>query len=162
MRKYKLLSMGAILIASLSMIACSSNTAGSSVSETPSVVSTASSELKDGVYTGKAANAEYGWYYVHSITVEDGKITESKFGYVDENGVDRAENTENNETMKSVTGVSATEAVEQLNNELIEKQDIESVDTVTGATGASTTFISSTKALLEAAKEGNTEPLVFE
>ena len=56
---------------------------------------------------------------VHSITIEDGKITESAFGYADKDGNLKADNEEYNTAMKDKSGVSSKEATEQLNAQLV-------------------------------------------
>lgn len=64
--------------------------------------------------------------------------------------------------MKDKSGVSSKEATEKLNQELVDKQNIDDVEVVSGATSTSSNFELSTKALIKAAQEGNTDTVTIE
>lgn len=113
--------------------------------------------LKDGTYKAESGKDDYGYKIVHTLTVKDGKISESKFDYEAEDGSLKSANEEYNKKMKDKAGVSAGEAIEQLNAALVEKQDLSAVEVVSGATHTSEDFKKSTEALLAAAAEGKTE-----
>lgn len=117
--------------------------------------------LKDGTYTAESGKDDYGYMIVHSITVKDGKITESTFDYKGEDGGLKSANEEYNKNMKDKAGISAGEAIEKLNAALVEKQDLAAVEVVSGATHTTEDFQKSTKALLEAAAEGKTETVMI-
>ncbi|MRI85513.1 FMN-binding protein [Aerococcaceae bacterium WS4759] len=114
--------------------------------------------LVDGEYTAVSNEDENGWSVLHVITVEDGEITVSDFNYVNAEGDLKSEDEEYNTMMEEKSGVSAADAMVQLNEALVEAQSAE-VDVVSGATGTSETFVKSTKALLAAAAEGNTDEI---
>lgn len=161
--KMKKVLTGLVLFgATLALVACgnSSSTTTSSSSEASTTVE-ATSVWMDGTYTGESDYDERGWKVVHSITIKDGKITESAFGYADKDGNLKADNEEYNTAMKDKSGVSSKEATEQLNAQLVETQDVDAVEVVSGATHTSTNFTTATKALLAAAEEGNTDPVTF-
>ncbi|WP_161950993.1 FMN-binding protein, partial [Streptococcus suis] len=90
--------------------------------------------LKDGTYKAESGKDDYGYKIVHTLTVKDGKISESKFDYEAEDGSLKSANEEYNKNMKDKAGVSAGEAIEQLNAALVEKQDLSAVEVVSGAT----------------------------
>ncbi|HFR3477524.1 TPA: FMN-binding protein, partial [Streptococcus suis] len=113
--------------------------------------------LKDGTYKAESSKDDYGYKIVHTLTVKDGKISESKFDYEAEDGSLKSANEEYNKKMKDKAGVSAGEAIEQLNAALVEKQELSAVEVVSGATHTSEDFKKSTEALLAAAAEGKTE-----
>ncbi len=112
--------------------------------------------MKDGTYKAESGKDDYGYKIVHTLTVKDGKISESKFDYEAEDGSLKSANEEYNKNMKDKAGVSAGEAIEQLNAPLVEKQDLSAVEVVSGATHTSEDFKKSTEALLANA-EGKTE-----
>ncbi|WP_105121264.1 FMN-binding protein [Streptococcus suis] len=113
--------------------------------------------LKDGTYKAESSKDDYGYKIVHTLTVKDGKISESKFDYEAEDGSLKSANEEYNKKMKDKAGVSAGEAIEQLNAALVEKQELSAVEVVSGATHTSEDFKKSAEALLAAAAEGKTE-----
>ncbi|HFI0352256.1 FMN-binding protein [Streptococcus suis] len=143
-----------VLGAALTLVACGSS---SSSSTTSSSSSAATATLKDGTYKAESGKDDYGYKIVHTLTVKDGKISESKFDYEAEDGSLKSTNEEYNKNMKDKAGVSAGEAIEKLNAALVETQDISSVEVVSGATHTSEDFKKSTEALLAAAAEGKTE-----
>lgn len=147
----KIMLTSLLSVAALTLVAC-----GNSSSKT------ASAELKDGKYTVESNFDERGYKVVHTLTVSEGKITESNFGYQKEDGSWKADDAAYNETMKAKAGVSSKEATEQLNKALVEKQNISDVEAVSGATSTSTNFKASTEALLKAASEGKTETVKIE
>ncbi|WP_373713365.1 FMN-binding protein [Streptococcus sp.] len=165
--KMKKVLTGLVLFgATLALVACgnsSSDSKSSSSSEAPATtVEKTAAAWKDGTYTGESDFDERGWKVVHSITIKDGKITESAFGYADKDGNLKADNEEYNKSMKDKSGVSSKEATEQLNAQLVKTQDVDAVEVVSGATHTSDNFTAATKALLAAAEEGNTDPVTFE
>lgn len=96
--------------------------------------------LKDGTYKAESAFDERGWKVVHTITVADGKITTSNFGYENKDGKLKADDEEYNKNMKAKSGVSSKEATEKLNSQLVEKQNLDDVEVVSGATHTSENF----------------------
>lgn len=113
-------------------------------------------ELKDGEYHVVSNLDDHGWKLDHKIVVKDGKIVESMFDYVNEEGAKKSEDAEYNKMMKEKSGISAAEAMEELNKALVEKQTAD-VDVVTGATSTTDNFMRSAKALIALAEEGRTE-----
>ncbi|MGT2800220.1 FMN-binding protein [Streptococcus marmotae] len=165
----------AVLAAAFALVACgakeekkdtmmsSSETAMSS-SETSMSSSEAKmmGELKDGMYSAESGADDRGYKIVHTITVKDGKITESKFDYEDKDGKMKSANEEYNKMMSEKAGVSAKEAIEKLNAGLVEKQDVEAVEVVSGASHTSEDFKKSAKALLAAAEKGDTAKVMLD
>ena len=150
-----LLKSGLVLTAALALAACGSKTEETTTS---SSAETTTATWKDGTYTAESGKDDYGYKIVHTITIKDGKITESNFDYEAEDGSLKSANEEYNTKMKEKAGISAAEALEQLNAELVETQSAE-VEVVSGATHTSEDFVKSTTALLAAAEEGNTETI---
>lgn len=119
-------------------------------------------ELKDGTYSAESNFDDRGWKVVQTITVKDGKITESTFDYEDKDGNKKSENEEYNKTMEEKSGVSSKAATSQLNEQLVKTQNLDDVEVVSGATNSSNNFKASTEALLKAASEGKTETVTIE
>ncbi|HFR3384429.1 TPA: FMN-binding protein, partial [Streptococcus suis] len=142
-----------VLGAVFALVACGSKQESTSTSSS----TTETVVLKDGTYKAESGKDDYGYKIVHTLTVKDGKISESKFDYEAEDGSLKSANEEYNKNMKDKAGVSAGEAIEQLNAALVEKQDLSAVEVVSGATHTSEDFKKSTEALLAAAAEGKTE-----
>lgn len=164
--KMKKVLTGLVLFgASLALVACGNSSSDTkSSSEAPATTMEAMETMaawKDGTYTGESDFDERGWKVVHSITIKDGMITESAFGYADKDGKMKADNEEYNKSMKEKSGVSSKEATEKLNAQLVETQNVDDVEVVSGATHSSDNFIVATKALLAAAEEGKTDPVTF-
>ncbi|HEM6088210.1 TPA: FMN-binding protein [Streptococcus suis] len=148
-----------VLGAALTLVACGSS---SSSSTTSSSSSAATATLKDGTYKAESGKDDYGYKIVHTLTVKDGKISESKFDYEAEDGSLKSTNEEYNKNMKDKAGVSAGEAIEKLNAALVKEQDLSAVEVVSGATQTTNDFKKSTEALLAAAAEGNTETVTLD
>ncbi|HFU4011701.1 FMN-binding protein [Streptococcus suis] len=153
----------ALFAATLALAACGSTTeettaSSSEAATTASSSTTETAAWKDGTYTAESAADDYGYKIVHTITIKDGKITESNFDYQAEDGSLKSENEEYNTKMKEKSGVSAAEALEKLNAALVETQSAD-VEVVSGATHTSEDFVKSTTALLAAAAEGKTETI---
>ncbi|HFR3342460.1 TPA: FMN-binding protein [Streptococcus suis] len=154
-----------VLGAALTLVACGAKEEAAttaSSAETAASEATATATWKDGTYKAESGKDDYGYKIVHTLTVKDGKITESKFDYEAEDGSLKSTNEEYNKNMKDKAGVSAGEAIEQLNAALVDTQDISAVEVVSGATNTSEDFKKSTEALLAAAAEGNTETVTLD
>ena len=162
----KTLSTATLLLASTFVLAACGGTdteteTESSVAASSEVVAESSSEamaeLQDGTYTLVEKNFDArGWKTEFSITVVDGKITESTFDNVNEAGVKKSEDAEYQANMSEKVGVGPADYFPQLNNQLIETQDPEAVEVVTGATSSTDTFKKYAPMLIEAAEAGDT------
>jgi len=167
----KTLSTATLLLASTFVLAAcggadteteSSETASSEVvvessSEASSEATSTAAELQDGTYTLVEKNFDTrGWKTEFSITVVDGKITESTYENVNEAGAKKSEDADYQARMVEKAGIGPADYFPALNNQLVEKQDPEAVEVVTGATGSSDTFKKYAPMLVEAAEAGDT------
>lgn len=164
----KTLSTATLLLASTFVLAAcggadteteSSEAASSEVvaESSSKATSEAAAELQDGTYTLVEKNFDSrGWKTEFSITVVDGKITESTFDNVNEAGEKKSEDADYQTRMADQVGVGPADYFPQLNNQLIETQDPEAVEVVTGATHSSDTFKEYAPMLIEAAEAGDT------
>ena len=119
----------------------------------------AGAPLQDGTYTLTEKDFDdHGWKAEMSIVVEDGKIKESTFDYVNADGVKKSEDEAYQEKMAEKTGVGPADFVPQLNAALVEVQNPLDVDVVTGATSSSQQFLNYAQQLVQAAA-GDTTPI---
>jgi len=162
----KTLSTATLLLASTFVLAACGGTdteteTESSVAASSEVVAESSSEamaeLQDGTYTLVEKNFDTrGWKTEFSITVVDGKITESTFDNVNEAGVKKSEDAEYQANMSEKVGVGPADYFPAYNSQLVEKQDPEAVEVVTGATSSYDSFKEYAPLLVEAAEAGDT------
>ncbi|GMQ73750.1 extracellular electron transfer flavoprotein PplA [Tetragenococcus halophilus] len=121
-------------------------------------------DLQDGTYNLEEQNYNNGYRAVFSIEVEDGKITESNFDNVDEDGNSKKDDEEYNEAMEDESGVGPDEYIDTLNDEFVETMDDEEaapgdVEVVSGATHSSESFILYAEQLVNAAEKGDTDTI---
>ena len=94
--------------------------------------------LKDGTYSLKEKNDSNGYHTTFSMTVKDGKVTESNYDNVNADGKSKKDDTEYESKMKDVAGVGPKEYIETLNKEFVKAMGEEDgspagVEVVTGA-----------------------------
>lgn len=122
------------------------------------LVGCGSKGMKDGTYKSEFDSFDnHGWKGQVEITVADGKITDSKFDYVNEAGDLKSKDAEYQEKMKKVSGIGPVEFSAQYAKALVEKQDPEAVDVITGATTSGDDFKALAKAAIQYANSGKTE-----
>ena len=137
-----------------------SNSSENATQETTDVKVIAGEQMQDGTYslTEKELD-DHGWKASMSITVKDGKITESDYNYENGEGQLKSEDEGYQEAMKDKTGVGPEEFIPQLNEALIKQQDAQKIDVVTGATHSSEGFLNYAQQLIQAAQKGDTTPI---
>jgi len=123
--------------------------------------------LKDGTYSLKEKNDSNGYHATFSITVKDGKVTESNFDNVNADGKSKKDDTDYEKNMKDKTGVGPKEYIEKLNKEFVSAMSKEDgtpadVEVVTGATHSSHSFIMYAQQLINAAEKGDTNEIVVD
>ena len=110
-------------------------------------------------YTLEEKNYFNGYRVTFSITVKDGKITESNYDNVNKDGKSKTQDTKYEANMKKVNKVGPKEYIPELNKSLVAKQSPAKVDVVSGATHSSDTFILYADQLVNAAQNGNTNKI---
>ena len=123
--------------------------------------------LKDGTYSLKEKNDSNGYHTTFSITVKDGKVTESNYDNVNADGKSKKDDTEYESKMKDVAGVGPKEYIETLNKEFVKAMGEEDgspagVEVVTGATHSTHSFINYAQQLVNAAEKGDTTEIVVD
>lgn len=123
--------------------------------------------LKDGTYSLKEKNDSNGYHTTFSMTVKDGKVTESNYDNVNADGKSKKDDTEYESKMKDVAGVGPKEYIETLNKEFVKAMGEEDgspagVEVVTGATHSTHSFINYAQQLVNAAEKGDTTEVVVD
>ena len=123
--------------------------------------------LKDGTYSLKEKNDSNGYHTTFSMTVKDGKATESNYDNVNADGKSKKDDTEYESKMKDVAGVGPKEYIETLNKEFVKAMGEEDgspagVEVVTGATHSTHSFINYAQQLVNAAEKGDTTEIVVD
>ncbi|EGO5149045.1 TPA: extracellular electron transfer flavoprotein PplA [Enterococcus faecalis] len=123
--------------------------------------------LKDGTYSLKEKNDSNGYHTTFSMTVKDGKVTESNYDNVNAEGKSKKDDTEYESKMKDVAGVGPKEYIETLNKEFVKAMGEEDgspagVEVVTGATHSTHSFINYAQQLVNAAEKGDTTEIVVD
>ncbi|MFL0441475.1 extracellular electron transfer flavoprotein PplA [Enterococcus mundtii] len=140
-----------------------SSTTETSTTETSTTESTkeivAGGELQDGTYKLEEKNYSNGYRSVFEMVVKDGKITESNYDNVNEDGKSKMDDAEYNENMKAKAGTNPETFIPELNEQLLSAQSASGVEVVTGATHSSESFQNYAQQLIQAAQAGNTETI---
>ena len=123
--------------------------------------------LKDGTYSLKEKNDSNGYHTTFSMTVKDGKVTESNYDNVNADGKSKKDDTEYESKVKDVAGVGPKEYIEALNKEFVKAMGEEDgspagVEVVTGATHSTHSFINYAQQLVNAAEKGDTTEIVVD
>ena len=123
--------------------------------------------LKDGTYSLKEKNDSNGYHTTFSMTVKDGKVTESNYDNVNADGKSKKDDTEYESKIKDVAGVGPKEYIETLNKEFVKAMGEEDgspagVEVVTGATHSTHSFINYAQQLVNAAEKGDTTEIVVD
>lgn len=123
--------------------------------------------LKDGTYTLKEKNNSNGYHTVFSITVADGKVTESDYDNVNDEGQSKKDDEEYNTNMKDKSGTNPEEYIVKYNEEFVDVMDEEDgvpgdIDVVSGATHSYHSFVMYAEQLINAAEKGDTKEIVVD
>lgn len=101
------------------------------------------------------------------MVVKDGKVTESKYDNVNDEGKSKTEDADYNKSMKEKSGTNPETYIPTLNDEFVKamnKEDgsVADVEVVTGATHSSHSFIIYAEQLVNAAEKGDTNEIVVD
>lgn len=99
-------------------------------------------ELKDGTYTGKSSEDDYGGHMEVTITVADGKISNTEVKNLQKDGSEKGEDYGKEAGEEGhKTAQMTLEASQTYGQELTEKGSVEEVEAVTGATQSYNQFV---------------------
>ncbi len=117
--------------------------------------------LQDGDYSVKGESNELGWHLAHSIKVEEGKVVESDFDYLNEKGDRLSEDEEYNLQMEQATELTLKDAIDELNEAFLADPTAK-IKIVAGANETSKHFKKSAETLLDLARQGDTKETMIE
>jgi sex pheromone cAD1 len=132
------------------------NTETTESTETAAPKKLAGAELQDGTYTLEEEAEKNGYKATFSITVKDGKITESNYDNVNAEGKSKTEDEEYQKAMSEKAGTGPKEFIPALNEQFLEKQSAGDLEAVSGATHSSDSFMNYAQQLIQAAQAGDT------
>ncbi|MDU6742771.1 FMN-binding protein [Peptoniphilus harei] len=109
-------------------------------------------ELKDGTYTGKSSD-DYGGHMEVTITVADGKISNTEVKNLQKDGSEKGEDYGKEAGEEGhKTAQMTLEASQTYGQELTEKGSVEEVEAVTGATQSYNQFVEAANDAINQAK----------
>ncbi|MFR8927028.1 FMN-binding protein [Peptoniphilus senegalensis] len=109
--------------------------------------------LKDGTYTGKSSDDDYGGHIEVTITVADGKISDTVVKNLQKDGTEKGEEYGKEAGEEGhKTAQMTLEASQGYGKELTEKGSVEEVEAVTGATQSYNQFVEAAKDAINQAK----------
>lgn len=121
-----------------------------------------SDKMKDGFYTAEMSDFSNGWKEYLCIMVKNDKIVYAEFNAKNSSGYIKAWDNAYMKNMNSFSGTYPNEYTREYVAQLIESQDPEQVDMVTGASTSGGNFAKLSVAVVEQAKEGNSEVKIVE
>ena len=109
--------------------------------------------LKDGTYTGKSSEDDYGGHIEVTITVADGKISETVVKNLQKDGSEKGEDYGKEAGEEGhKTAQMTLEASQTYGKELTEKGSVEKVEAVSGATQSYNQFVEAANDAINQAK----------
>jgi major membrane immunogen (membrane-anchored lipoprotein) len=124
-------------------------------------------DLKDGTYSLKEKNNSNGYHAEFTMVVKDGKVTESKYDNINDEGKSKVDDADYNKNMKEKSGTNPEAYIPTLNEEFVKAMSKEDgspadVEVVTGATHSSHSFVIYAQQLVNAAEKGDTNEIVVD
>lgn len=160
-----------VALSTLVLSACSSSSSSknssSSKASSSKVVKKSSTQkqvaggpLKDGTYKLNETGYDHGYKVEMAMTVKDGKITSTKYDYVDKNGKSKTKDASYEKAMKAKVKVGPKEYIPELNKSFKKNgTNVGAIDVISGATDSSMTFKNYAQQLVQAAQAGDTKPI---
>lgn len=119
-------------------------------------------KMKDGFYTAEMSDYSFGWKEYLCIMVKNNKIVYAEFNAKDPSGYIKAWDNAYMKNMAPVSGTYPNEYTREYVSQLIETQDPEKVEVVTGASSSGGNFAKLSVAVIQQAKEGDSEVKIVE
>ena len=120
------------------------------------------STMKDGFYTAEMSDYSHGWKEYLCIMVKNDKVVYAEFNAKDPSGYIKAWDNAYMQNMLTVAGTYPNEYTRNYVSQLIEFQNPEDVDTLSGASSSGGNFKKLSVAVLNQAKEGNSDTVIVE
>ncbi|RKI42262.1 FMN-binding protein [bacterium D16-51] len=117
-------------------------------------------KMKDGFYTAEMSDYSFGWKEYVCIMVKNNKIVSVEYNAKNASGYIKAWDNNYMGNMLPVSGTYPNEYTRYYASELIEQQADIKVDTLTGATSSGNNFAKLSKAVIEQAKQGDSQTVI--
>ena len=162
----KKITLASVALLSLTLVGCgakndakdnSANTAKENNTKVETTNNAANTDetmaLKDGTYTGKSSEDDYGGHMEVTITVADGKISNTEVKNLQKDGSEKGEDYGKEAGEEGhKTAQMTLEASQTYGQELTEKGSVEEVEAVTGATQSYNQFVEAANDAINQAK----------
>ncbi len=120
----------------------------------------ASGGLKDGYYTAKAAEYDFGWKEFVTITVKAGEIVAVEYNAENPSGFIKSWDNAYMKNMKTVTGTYPNEYTRDYAAQLVALQTPEGVSAIAGASTSASSFQQLALAVIEQARKGDSQTVI--
>lgn len=159
----KKITLASVALLSLTLVGCGAknNAKDNAVKENNTKIEAANNAastdeamaLKDGTYTGKSSEDDFGGHMEVTITVADGKITDTEVKNLQKDGSEKGEDYGKEAGEEGhKTAQMTLEASQTYGQELAEKGSVEEVEAVTGATQSYNQFVEAANDAINKAK----------
>ena len=160
-------ALSALVLSACGSSSSSSKNSTSSKASSSKVVKKSSSQkqvaggaLKDGTYKLDETGYDHGYKVQMAMTVKDGKITSTKYDYVDKDGKSKTKDAAYEKAMKAKVKVGPKEYIPELNKSFQKNgTNVGAIDVISGATDSSMTFKNYAQQLIQAAQAGDTKTI---
>ena len=141
----KRMLIGLVLLLALPLSACSEKTA-----------------LQDGYYTAQAADFSHGWKEFVTIMVKGGSIVSVEYNAENASGFIKSWDNAYMQTMLHSNGTYPNEYTRYYARQLLEGQGEQPIDALSGASSSHSTFQKLAAAVLELARQGNSQIIIVD
>lgn len=121
-----------------------------------------SGKMKDGFYTAEMSEFSHGWKEYLCIMVKNDTIVYAEFNAKNPSGYIKAWDNAYMQNMKTISGTYPNEYTREYVSQLIEKQNPDEVDVVSGASSSGSNFQKLCVAVINQAKNGDSQTIVVE
>ncbi|MCI8466313.1 MAG: FMN-binding protein [Lachnospiraceae bacterium] len=118
--------------------------------------------LKDGYYTAQAAQFSHGWKEYVTIMVKGGNIVSVEYNAENPSGFIKSWDNAYMQTMLHTNGTYPNEYTRYYAGQLLSMQSADSIDALSGATSSYGSFQKLAAAVLEQARQGDSDIVVVD
>ena len=120
------------------------------------------SALQDGYYTAQAAQFSHGWKEFVTIMVKGGEVVSVEYNAENASGFIKSWDNAYMQTMLHSNGTYPNEYTRYYAGQLLEGQGEQPIDALSGASSSHSTFQKLAAAVLELARQGNSQIIIVD
>ena len=120
------------------------------------------SALQDGYYTAQAAQFSHGWKEFVTIMVKGGEVVSVEYNAENASGFIKSWDNAYMQTMLHSNGTYPNEYTRYYARQLLEEQGEQPIDALSGASSSHSTFQKLAAAVLELARQGNSQIIIVD